>query len=109
LIKQGAKLTATWEDVWEELPPAIQQELESERGPVASENKPSGSLFGDELSPGEKKLLTLLRQDTSIHIDEIVEKLDTQLSSSEIFAVLFELEMNGKIKQLPGKRYVKSF
>jgi len=50
-----------------------------------------------------------LRQDTSIHIDEIVEKLDTQLSSSEIFAVLFELELNGKIKQLPGKRYVKSF
>jgi DNA processing protein len=109
LIKQGAKLTATWEDVWEELPPAIQQELESERGPVASENKPSGSLFGDELSPGEKKMLSLLRQDTSIHIDEIVEKLDTQLSSSEIFAVLFELELNGKIKQLPGKRYVKSF
>ncbi len=109
LIKQGAKLTATWEDVWEELPDAIRQELESERGPVASEHKPSGSLFGDELSPGEKKLLSLLRQDTSIHIDEIVEKLDTQLSSSEIFAVLFELEMNGKIKQLPGKRYVKSF
>src|SRR5689334_12533818 len=109
LIKQGAKLTATWEDVWEELPAAIQQELESERGPVASENRPSGSLFGDELSPGEKKLLSLLRQDTSIHIDEIVEKLDSQLSSSEIFAVLFELELNGKIKQLPGKRYVKSF
>jgi DNA processing protein len=109
LIKQGAKLTATWEDVWEELPAAIQQELESERGPVASDHKPSGSLFGDELSPGEKKLLSLLRQDTSIHIDEIVEKLDAQLSSSEIFAVLFELELNGKIKQLPGKRYVKSF
>lgn len=109
LIKQGAKLTATWEDVWEELPAAIQQELESERGPVASEQKASGSLFGDELSPGEKKMLLLLRQDTSIHIDEIVEKLDTQLSSSEIFAVLFELELNGKIKQLPGKRYVKSF
>src|SRR3954468_2862126 len=70
LIKQGAKLTATWEDVWEELPVAIRQELESERGLVASEHKPSGSLFGDELSPGEKKLLSLLRQDTSIHIDE---------------------------------------
>ena len=23
LIKQGAKLTATWEDVWEELPAAV--------------------------------------------------------------------------------------
>src|SRR5205807_4625071 len=33
LIKQGAKLTATWEDVWEELPAGIRQELESERPP----------------------------------------------------------------------------
>src|SRR5579863_6782642 len=31
LIKQGAKLTATWEDVWEELPVEIKQELERER------------------------------------------------------------------------------
>src|SRR6185312_11313433 len=28
LIKQGAKLTATWEDVWEELPAEIKQQLE---------------------------------------------------------------------------------
>jgi DNA processing protein len=110
LIKQGAKLTATWEDVWEELPAAVRQELESERGPAASDDKPSsGSLFSDQLSPGERKLLSVLRQDQSIHIDEIVEKLEGQLSSSEIFTVLFELELNGKIKQLPGKNFVRSF
>ena len=28
--------------------------------------------------------------------------------SSEIFAALFELELNGKIRQLPGKNFVKS-
>jgi len=109
LIKQGAKLTATWEDVWEELPAAVKQQLESERGPEASEEKPVRSLFGEEASPGEKKLLSVLRQDESTHIDSIVEKLEGQLSSSEIFTVLFELEMNGKIKQMPGKNYVKSF
>src|SRR5258708_25385276 len=37
LIKHGAKLTATSEDVLEDLPADIQQQLESERGPVASE------------------------------------------------------------------------
>src|SRR4029077_5742416 len=93
LIKQGAKLTATWEDVWEELPAAVKQRLESERGPQASEEKPASSLFGDELSPAEKKLLSILRQDESTHIDEIMEKLEGQLSSSEVFTALFELEM----------------
>jgi DNA processing protein len=110
LIKQGAKLTATWEDVWEELPASIQQELESERGPVASEGKPtSGSLFDDHMSPGERKVLSVLRQDESTHIDAIIEKLESEVSSSEVFTALFELELGGKIKQLPGKNYVKSF
>jgi DNA processing protein len=31
LIKQGAKLVATWEDVWEELPPDVQAALSSSR------------------------------------------------------------------------------
>jgi DNA processing protein len=109
LIKQGAKLTATWEDVWEELPAAVKHQLESEQGPAASQEKPAGSLFGDELSPAEKKLLALLRQDESTHIDEIMEKLEGQISSAEIFTALFELEMSGKVRQLAGKRYVRAF
>lgn len=109
LIKQGAKLTATWEDIWEELPAEVKHQLESERGPEASEEKPAKSLFSEELSPGERKLLSILRQDESTHIDVIVEKLEGQLSSSEIFTVLFELEMSGKIRQLPGKNFVKAF
>jgi DNA processing protein len=38
-----------------------------------------------------------------------VERLDGVLSSAEILASLFELELSGKIKQLPGKNFVKSF
>src|SRR5690348_10291039 len=109
LIKQGAKLTATWEDVWEELPAEVKHQLESEWAPQASEEEPTSSLFGNELSPAEKKLLSILRQDESTHIDAIMEKLEGQISSSEVFTALFELELSGKAKQLPGKRYVKSF
>ena len=110
LIKQGAKLTATWEDVWEELPTEIRLQLESERAPDASEERPqASSLFGEELSPKERKVLAVLRQDSSVHIDEIIERVEAELSSSEVFAVLFELELNGKIKQFPGKNFVKSF
>jgi DNA processing protein len=109
LIKQGAKLTATWEDIWEELPAEVKHRLESEWAPQASEEKTTSNLFGDELSPAEKKLLSLLRQDESTHIDEIMEKLEGQVSSSEVFTALFELEMSGKVKQMAGKNYVKSF
>jgi DNA processing protein len=53
--------------------------------------------------------LRLLKADEAMQIDEIVEKLENELSSSEIFAALFELELAGKIRQMPGKNFVKSF
>jgi DNA processing protein len=110
LIKQGAKLTATWEDVWEELPAQVKRQLESERPAPASESNPQGSLIAPEkFSPAEKKVLAVLKEHESMQIDEIIEKLESQVSSSEIFTALFELELNGKVKQMPGKNYVKSF
>lgn len=109
LIKQGAKLTATWEDVWEELPAETRLKLESER-PSASEPGATASLFqGESLSPHERKIMALLKKDDSMQIDDVVERLEGELSSSEIFAALFELELAGKIRQLPGKNFVKSF
>jgi DNA processing protein len=109
LIKQGAKLVATWEDVWEELPPDIQVALSAMQQNESLEPE-TASLFPDELkSPHETKILRLLKADESTHIDELVELLEAELSSSEIFAALFELELNGKIRQLPGKNFVKTF
>jgi DNA processing protein len=109
LIKQGAKLVATWEDVWEDLPAEVRLALT----PPASPESPgasSASLFPDEgLPPHEKRILSLLKADEATHIDEIVERLGNQLSSSEIFAALFELELAGKVRQMPGKNFVKSF
>jgi DNA processing protein len=108
LIKQGAKLVATWEDVWEELPADIQAALSSMQN--ESPEPETASLFPDEVtSPHEKKILRLLKADESTHIDQLVELLENEMSSSEIFAALFELELNGKIRQLPGKNFVKSF
>jgi DNA processing protein len=109
LIKQGAKLVATWEDVWEELPTQVRLALQPE-GVNESQVGQTASLFGEaELSPHEKKIFALLKADEATHIDEIVERLEPALSSSEIFAALFELELAGKVKQLPGKNFVKSF
>jgi len=108
LIKQGAKLVATWEDVWEELPAEMQAALSSVQN--ESPEPETASLFPDEVSsPHEKKILRLLKADESTHIDQLVELLENEISSSEIFSVLFELELSGKIRQLPGKNFVKSF
>jgi DNA processing protein len=109
LIKQGAKLVATWEDVWEDLPAEVRLALTPPASPESSDAD-SASLFPDEgLPPHEKRILTLLKADEATHIDEIVERLENDLSSSEIFAALFELELAGKIRQMPGKNFVKSF
>jgi len=109
LIKQGAKLVATWEDVWEELPPEVRLALTPATSPE-SPGASSASLFPDEgLPPHEKRILSLLKADETTHIDELVERLETEMSSSEIFAALFELELAGKIRQMPGKNFVKSF
>ena len=109
LIKQGAKLVATWEDVWEELPASVRIAL----APDPADESPgtgTASLFEEaELSPHEKKIFAMLKADESTHIDEIVERLEPAVSSSEIFAALFELELAGKVKQLPGKNFVRSF
>jgi DNA processing protein len=109
LIKQGAKLVATWEDVWEDLPAEVKLALTP--APVAeSGSGSSASLFPDEgLPPHEKRILSLLKADEATQIDEIVERLEADMSSSEIFAALFELELAGKIRQMPGKNFVKSF
>lgn len=108
LIKQGAKLTATWEDVWEELPSALRIQLAAQAG-LESESEPAASLFSEvQLQPQEARLMNVLRHDEALQLDEIMEKLEPELTSSEIFTALFELELAGRIRQLPGKNYVKS-
>lgn len=108
LIKQGAKLVATWEDVWEDLPSQVRLELEADR-PAASKGESQASLLADPvLRPQEGMVLEILRSDESLQIDEILELTEAQLTSSEVFTALFELEMAGRIRQLPGKNYVRT-
>lgn len=108
LIKQGAKLVATWEDVWEDLPSQVRLELESQ-AQSASKPASAASLLPDPiLRPQEAMVLEVLRSDESLQIDEILELLETQLTSSEVFTALFELEMAGRVRQLPGKNYVRT-
>jgi DNA processing protein len=108
LIKQGAKLVASWEDIWEELPSQIRLELESEQGSASKPDSAASLLPDPVLRLEEAMVLEVLRSDESLQIDEVLELLETQLTSSEIFTALFELELAGRIRQLPGKNYVRT-
>jgi DNA processing protein len=116
LIKQGAKLTATWEDVWEDLPSTIRVQLEDEMGVAAKDESKGGgsaSLFeepgGRPMPEHERTVYQRLRHDDPVQLDELIEGLEAELGSAEIFAALFELELAGRVKQLPGKNYVRCF
>jgi DNA processing protein len=118
LIKQGAKLTATWEDIWEDLPSQVRVEMEDrmERQTGGDESFAGGtaSLFtgqGSEvaMSDHERLVIQELRRDETLQLDDLIERLESKMVSGEIFTALFELELSGRVKQMPGKNYVRCF
>jgi DNA processing protein len=121
LIKQGAKLVQDWNDVVVELPPEARRKLiekgrnrilnQGVTGPDATSGAQQASLLTacePSTAPAVigRKLLEKLKVDSSIHLDALVEALE-EFSASELIAALFELEMMGLVKQLPGKNFVK--
>ena len=126
LIKQGAQLTATWEDVWETLPSQVRLELEAGWGLPSQAGVESKSDNGTSDLPDhsnrdwtreretplrgrEAIVFNVLRQDAALQMDEILDLVESQLSSAEVFTALFELELAGRIRSLPGKNYVRPF
>jgi DNA processing protein len=102
LIKQGAKLVTCAEDVIEELPTPVRAALVQAEQPEAEQRN---RLVEASLKDSEKKIYELLQADEPRHIDDIVER--SGLNSSEVLATLFEMEMKGIVRQLPGKQFSK--
>jgi DNA processing protein len=102
LIKQGAKLVVGWEDVVEELPTPVRAELL----PVETASQEErNTLLAQEMSASERILYGLLGTDEARPIDDLVEL--SGLNSSEVLGSLFDLEMKGVVRQLPGKQFLK--
>jgi len=108
LIKQGAKLIETVEDIMEALG-YIGQQLQdhvTEAKAKATEKK-AKSLFDESqlnLSESEKKIYDYLSKEPS-HIDQIIA--ETDLAPGSINADLISLRLKGLIKQLPGNLFMK--
>ena len=117
LIKQGARLVQDWNDVVSELPAESRRHLiDRSRSRILGETPEAiqASLIGDppaggarsDASPAARRALEVLQVDAAIHLDDLIEKME-DISPSELIAALFELEMLGLVKQLPGKKFVK--
>jgi DNA processing protein len=64
--------------------------------------KPQRNLF-TELSEEEKKVAGILQEKGAVHIDEL--NMHSGLSSSAVAAAILNMELEGMIQTLPGKRY----
>ena len=115
LIKQGAKLVQDWNDVISELPAESRRHLiergrkkiMAEQGATPEDGQASLlSAPSAELDATARRALEALKVDVSTHLDDLLEKVQ-DISPSELIAALFELEMLGLVKQLPGKNFVK--
>jgi len=115
LIKQGAKIVQEWNDVISELPPEDRRRLIDE-----GRNRLQGNGLDDAGTSGPaqaslsigpftdlgRRLLQVLQPDSASHIDDLIGRME-ESTSSEVIAALFELEMLGLVKQLPGRNYAK--
>lgn len=112
LIKQGAKLVQEWTDVTNELPLAIRRDLVTkaqqkvllETGETPAETPPEG--LEEPMKALARKLLNCLQVDVPQQLETLVETFEG-VSSSELIGALFDLEMSGLARQLPGKNFVK--
>lgn len=96
LLKQGAKLVESAEDVLEEIRPLVRLsvDLSSRKHSVPPRV---------ELAPEEGEVAVLLDQNPQ-HIDDLCRSL--RWPASRLMAVLLSLELKGIARQLPGKHFV---
>ena len=109
LIKDGAKLVQQARDVIEELPPHIKEALPGYELPEGKKKKSQASaqmtFEAVALSVTEQKVLELLTADSASHIDQLL--MTSGLSSPDLMAALLGLDMKDRIRELPGKCFVK--
>jgi DNA processing protein len=109
LIKQGAKLIESVEDVMEALG-YIGEQLETHVSAAAAEaaekiEKPLFDVDSLKLSSNEREIYDYLDKEP-VHVEQIIA--GTNLAAGSVNASLISLRLKGLIKQLPGNMFAKS-
>jgi DNA processing protein len=95
LIRQGAKLVETVDDILEEIAPQLPRQS------VAA-TKHDARRLPQNSSAAIQKVFAML-QERSLQVDEIIER--SGLVPAEVLGILLDLELQGYLRQLPGKFY----
>lgn len=94
LIRQGAKLVESADDIIEEIAPQLRH------SPAAL---PARRELPDQCGQDSRQIFALLQEHT-LHIDQVIEM--SGLGSAQVARILLELELQGFLRQLPGQRYI---
>jgi len=94
LIRQGAKLVETVEDIIEEIAPQLSRRGDAAPASVRSLPENSG--------PAARQIFALLKE-TSLQVDQVIEQ--SGLPAPQVLQVLLDLELQGFVCQTPGKIY----
>ena len=109
LLKQGAKLTETVDDILDELLPQLEQPIIRRSlfpRPVADVPEPRRSSYEPaNFSPEEEKVYAVVSCEPQ-SIDELSER--AALASSRVACALLSLELKDAVRQAPGQRYHRS-
>jgi DNA processing protein len=101
LIKQGAKLVTSVDDILEDLQPQVTACLKAGAQPVGSTRNIQAVPM--ELSQQERQIYDHL-SDRPVHIDELTQQCG---STVPVMSVLLQLELKRLVKQLPGKLFMR--
>ena len=96
LIKKGARVVTSANDILEEYSQNLELELSAKGGP-ASAGKDNISTK----DPVQKKILAILDDKGELTIDELIRESD--IEASQILSAISMLEIKGRIKQRSGK------
>lgn len=94
LIRQGAKLVETVEDIIEEIAPQLSRN--GDAAPASARSLPENS------GPAARQIFALLKE-TSLQVDQVIEQ--SGLPAPQVLQVLLDLELQGFVCQTPGKIY----
>jgi len=116
LLKDGARLVECVEDVIEDLAPQMASAARTasqapvpgtvKRPELSQSSAPSSSQVTQSVSQDAKAIINCLKDDEKLHIDAIIE--GSGLDAKTVLRFLLELELQGVVRQHPGKLFSRA-